>query len=662
MRTLLTSLLFVALACTAVFPQPLRPPEDATPRREQTARAAQRLTDLEKKVAVQIAGVSWDTRCRDYRLALVRLRLEKAGILLTRYAPQWEGAFDDAIAKELDDAELLMRAGGTPLSGHEAPGRHELAYLSPIDMTAEPIIVYVPTIYDGRTALPLLVFMHGYDYQIDKVNWNETMYSPAMQDLAEKNGFLVAMPYGRSNTEFMGVGEVEVLNTINHMKQLYKVDSQRVFLSGASMGGSGAYTIACHYPHLFAAVFAITGRVDYYLWLGLKADQLPPYKRIQTDTDYARYMLENLLHVPVFICHGANDPLLNVGQSRLMKRLLQELGQSVKYVEFEGGDHYIWSDSFGNPELAPWLKERIAPIYPKTVKYSTLNLKFNRAYWVEIDDFAEWGKEARVEASVNDPSHIVVAATNIAALTLRPGTLVEAGKPVTISVNGADRVVTPGADGAFHLALADLPPTGALRKSSHLCGPVRDAFNSRFLIVAGTAGTPEETDIEVKRAQEAAREWNAFTQGRASLTSDARVADADIRDCNLILHGSPFTNSLVAKIAEQLPIKIERDSYVVGDRRVPRGESSLLMVYPNPLNPQRYVLIADGPRWGKGLGINHKFDLVPDFIVFAQDVEVDPQIPRLFQDVAATNRSICAGYFDVQWRLSPQLTWWSPKP
>ena len=649
-RTLFVALLSLSLFSSVVLAEG-----------EAAADRSKRFAALQETLANYEKGLSWEGKRKDYRLALIRLKLENVRLIESSYMGGQYGG--EMISAELDEAEKLSETLGAPLKDYSKPGKRVLAYLSPIDLSVEPVIVYVPTTYDGTKPFPLLVFLHGYDPFLDKLNWTETMYSPEMEELAEKNGFLVSMSYGRSNTEFMGVGETEVLNTLNFTRELFKVNDRRVVLSGASMGGSGTYTIACHHPDLFAGAFSITARIDYFMWMGVNKENLAPFKRIQGDLDYARDVLGNLLHVPVFLFHGAADrrPYPEVEQSRLMDQLLKEMGQSVQYKEFEGLAHQIWSESFSFPPLAPWLRARETPALPKTVKFKTHSLKYNRAYWLTILDFIEWGKPAALDATVEEGNRIVLKTDNIATLQLIPGKLIDDAKPVALTLNGKQMTVTMNRAEPFIVACEPKAAGAGNPKTPEICGPVRDAYCSRFLIVPGTSGTDEEKKIEMSRAQNAAREWVGFTQGIAHLKTDAQVTDDDIRDCNLILYGSPFTNSIVAKIAPDLPIKIERDDYVVADRRVPRAGKGLMMICPNPLNPNRYVVICDGRPWGRTLDINHKLDLVPDFIIYTQGVDTTGAAYEYLLGVCGINQYVCAGYFDKYWRLSKDVTWWNEK-
>ncbi len=577
----------------------------------------------------------------DRFLALAELRVEKACMLLTRYRA---GEFrDQMVARELDQAGGIidsLAAGQTPRL--PATGLIEEAYYSDIDGSPQPYIYYIPK-RKPAGKYGLFVFLHGYVGYLDKVNWIEFMYSDKLNTLAEELGVIPVLPFGRSNTEFMGVGEVDVLDAIAEMKKHYPIDAARVVLSGGSMGGSGAYTIACHYPQLFAGMAPIAGRYSYYVWKEIDRQRYVGFKRIQTDIDYAQALAQNLYNVPAFIFHGKQDYLVKPAQSRGMSKLLKSLGQSVEYKEFDQGDHWIWGDCFMYPPFMEWLRQRRAPAWPKRVKYKTYTLDFDRAYWVRVGRIQEWGRPAIVDAQVRGDGTVEAKTQNVGQLILTLGEgLVGPRDQVTVAVNGKAKEYELDDDRLVRITVLPRPESYTL-KTHGSCGPARDAYCSKFLMVYGTQGGSTR---DVRTALKAGREWIQFAKGRAAMKADDEVSDEDIAQSNLILFGDARSNSVVARIADKLPIQITPDEFVVGERRISRVDGSLLMIYPNPLNRKRYVLLNVGTFWGEYLSINHKLDHVPDFIVF-----------RDSRDDDGNNKYICAGYFDEQWRLQEGLIW-----
>ena len=86
-----------------------------------------------------------------------------------------------------------------------------------------------------------------------------------------------------------------------------------------------------------------------------------------------------------------------------------------------------------------------------------------------------------------------------------------------------------------------------------------------------------------------AAEWDAFADGFPRIATDTELTDDQIRRYNLVLFGTPETNSILARIADQLPIKITGQGFAVGDKTFSGAEIGLVMCYPNPLAPDHYV-------------------------------------------------------------------------
>ena len=611
------------------------------------ADAKARLQALHQRLLGFRAKMTAKAVCADAALARAELAVEKARLLLRAYQPS--SVRNMIVGRELDAVDAFFRNPKQPALA-KPKGFHEMAYISDIDLSPQPYLLYVPSCHDGKRRLPLLIFLHGYAGDLNKVNWASYMYSPTLQEVCEKLGFVLVLPYARSNTEFMGVGESDVLHVMGLVKKLVPIDDDRVVLSGASMGGSGAYSIACHYPDLFAGVFTVTGRVDYYVWMKRPREMFPPFKQVQTDADYARYLLGNLLHVPVFIGHGTNDHLLEVKQSRLMAKLLRERKQSVEYVEFPDESHYIWSETFQLPQLQAKLKTWRRPAHPRKVQFKTYTLKYRRAYWVDIGGILTWSRPVEVTAEVKKGNRVELAAKNVTTLTLRPGAeLIDPKKPVEVVLNGKARRLRPDAKGAIRVEVAKPVNPRPLRKTPDLCGPVREIYDTPFVFVIPT-GKCSELTTALESTRRLATEWIRYAQGRAPMKRDTDVTAADMATHSLILCGDPEANLVTKRIMAKLPVRIEKDVYVVGKRRFPREGNGLMMIYPNPLNPKRYVMIHDGAQWGPSLSSNHKLEFMPDFIVYKAGTDDDGTYFK-------TNPYVCAGYFDSFWRLIDKSLW-----
>jgi predicted peptidase len=186
----------------------------------------------------------------------------------------------------------------------------------------------VPTSYNGSRAYPLIIALHGLGGTEDAFFEN---YDKAFPPLAEQHGYIVAgvLGYRVDGSYGWGLGsppadpnarrtqdlsEQDVMRVLDLARKNYKIDPNRIYLMGHSMGGIGTWKLAPKYPDLWAAIAPFSG-------------------------SGAPATLERIKSVPEFVVHGDNDPTVNVQGSRTMVAKMKELGIEVKYVEVPGGNH-----------------------------------------------------------------------------------------------------------------------------------------------------------------------------------------------------------------------------------------------------------------------------------------------------------------------------------
>lgn len=576
--------------------------------------------------------------------ALVKLGLEKTRLLLLRYV---EDEIRNSTAQKLLDEtkKRLDLLGADKPFGPDAPGLVEKAYLSEIDDSAQPYYLYRPAELDLKKPVPLILFLHGYVGYMDKVNWFEmTFPEEEFTKLADAANAIVLVPFARSNTDFQGIGEKDVIDTIRKTLAETPADANRVFLGGVSMGGSGVWTVASRNPDVFAGIFPVAGRTDYYLWQRLEKAEVPRFKRLLIDKEFSITFPQNFLNLPVRCYHTSLDMLVNVEHSRTMHRALRAAGAPSKYTELTDGNHWDWSESFGDRELIRWIRNTRRERFPKTVRFKALELRQNRAYWVSIDRIDKWGTPAEVTAKRIRRNRIKVSASNVGELTLHLNrSEMKLSSNITVEINGKDHVVKLSDDGDVNVNFKLTEPSKKLFKRRGLCGPFADALNSRFILVCPTKGEAQEIKRDQILAAKFLRDWQAFSTGLARLKLDRDVNNEDVAGANLILFGNPKTNAALARIADKLPIKFADGKYIIGKHSY-SDKLGLVFVYPNPLNPKRMVVVWSGIHYGEKLPVNHKYDLIPDYIIFEEQPDED-----------GTNWWRCAGFFDSNWQLDETL-------
>src|SRR5207245_8099893 len=88
--------------------------------------------------------------------------------------------------------------------------------------------------------------------------------------------------------------------------------------------------------------------------------------------------------------------------------------------------------------------------------------------------------------------------------------------------------------------------------------------------------------------------WRRQFRGEARVRDDSEVTDADVASSNLVLWGDAASNKVLARIAAKLPLRWEGGSLVAGKRKFAADNNAPILIYPNPLNPNRYVVLNSG--------------------------------------------------------------------
>jgi predicted peptidase len=232
------------------------------------------------------------------------------------------GQFD--LRRELTQAESILaslNAGKDPFAGRT--GDFKRHYLLEEAGEIMPYRVYVPTSYKGDRAYPLIIALHGNGATEDN------FFTGFEAQLPRLAGYIVAAPlgyrvdggYGRNNGSRsieelpkLELSEKDVMHVLDLMKRDYRIDPDRTYVAGHSMGGGGAWYLAPRYPQIWAAIASFAGGGDPNTMSGMK-------------------------HIPQFIVHGDADATASVEQSRTMVAEMKRIGVEHQYIEVPGGTH-----------------------------------------------------------------------------------------------------------------------------------------------------------------------------------------------------------------------------------------------------------------------------------------------------------------------------------
>jgi predicted esterase len=231
--------------------------------------------------------------------------------------------------KDFTEAQAVAaaaRAGKNPFATRT--GDFKRHYLLETANEILPYRMYVPAAYTGARAFPLIIALHGLGGTEDAFF---DSYEKKFPPLAEQHGYIVAgslgyrvdggygwglgtPPADAATRRAQDLSEQDVMRVLELVRKQYKIDDNRIYLMGHSLGAIGTWKIAPKYPDIWAAIAPFSG-------------------------SGAPATLERIKQVPEFVVHGDNDPTVNVQGSRSMVAKMKELGVEVTYIEVPGGTH-----------------------------------------------------------------------------------------------------------------------------------------------------------------------------------------------------------------------------------------------------------------------------------------------------------------------------------
>ncbi len=213
-----------------------------------------------------------------------------------------------------------------------------------------PYQVYVPANYATRTDWPVILFLHGAGERgPDGLQQTAVGLASAIRKDPSRYPAIVVLPQVPKDSAWAGAPAEAAMIALRQTMADYRVDADRVYLTGLSMGGRGTWYLAYRNPGLFAAVAPICG----WITATPRFSALPV---VPTDSgpEFAA-LARQLRGVPIWIFHGEMDSVVPVIGSRAPAAALKEAGSAARYTEYLGIDHNSWDATYASKEFVEWL-------------------------------------------------------------------------------------------------------------------------------------------------------------------------------------------------------------------------------------------------------------------------------------------------------------------
>jgi len=534
----------------------------------------------------------------------------KAAEWILRHGEFYRPNFAKNTIKALDTGLKRAKelAAGKP-SWVLQPGTTIRGYYSKVDGSVQPYALTLPEGVEPRSATrrPLHVKLHGRGKTLNEVSFiarHDNKPLPKAHG-SQPVGFVDV--FGRTNNAYRWSGETDVFEAMKDAKSRVRIDDRRVVLHGFSMGGAGAWHLGLHYPSEWCSVGPGAGFVDFYKYQK-QTEKRPPHQHkalgIYDAIDYAL----NAYNVPVCTYGGELDKQL--AASTRMVAEAKKLGIEIKLIIGKGAGHKFTPE--GRREFMAFHLEQMKqgrPRYPgrKSIRFVTKTLKYNRCEWATIEEMIAMYQPATVEGGIDRTTgRLKLKTKNVAVLQIDRDVADEIDLDGSVmKLNSAARGLLPGVyfvkdskgwrtlDYDASRKFAGNPDG---HKRHNLQGPIDDAFMQPFVCVRGT-GTPwssahhQWATWTLKRFD---REFDKWLRGRIPIVDDTKLTDEQIKSRNLILFGDPGSNAVLAKVLDKLPIQWSKEAIVVAGRKYDPGTHGLSLIFPNPLNPRKYVVVNSG--------------------------------------------------------------------
>lgn len=584
------------------------------------------------------------------------------------YEPQQTTWASDQL-KEGHARLQALATGKTPWL--EQRGLVPRGYQSKIDGSIQPFGMVVPESFQRN--LPyrwrLDCWFHGRGEKLTELDFIHQRQTSSGEFAPDDT--LVLHPYGRYCNGSRFAGETDFFEALETVKRDYRVDEDRIIVRGFSLGGAACWHIATHHAWQWCAANPGAGFSETEKFLNFfqgETLQPQPWERKLWNLYDSTTVAGNLFNCPTVAYSGELDKQKQAAD--LMAAALEKEGMNLTHIIGLQTAHKY--EARAKAEVARRIdllaqnagSARATGMRPPNDRLVTFSLRYNQFRNGTIDALDEHWKPASLRLAANYLAN-EVSTTNVAAFTLNypPGSFFSPlRKEFTVFVNGfgsdddsASLDVPVSSDGSaaysFHKQNGKWtagPLPAGLRKKHGLQGPIDDAFMDSFIFVrpTGQAATEKAGAWAKTEMDRAIGQWRRHFRGDARVKDDTAITKDDIKSANLILWGDPISNSLIAKTAPQLPISWTGSDIKAGEKSFPAADHALLCIYPNPLNPERYLVLNSSFTFREYDYLNNarQTPKLPDWAIIDLNQAPNSRTP---------GRIAAADFFDEKWALKP---------
>jgi hypothetical protein len=560
-------------------------------------------------------------------------------------------------------------------------------YTSQVDNTEHAYGIYVPAAPppEGGHGYPAVFHGHGYGWGVS------ADFSEWQKQWAEGHGWVLININARGPNFYGGIGDVAVQEVVKDASLRFDLDPDRLYFTGVSMGGTGAYRQAVLHPDVFAAAAPVDGWTDYRLWHKKwysrvdAPDAIEEFRRPLLESMSPLFWFDRLQWGALLCMISGRDTVVWPEEGLRMVRALQDAGDfDVQMVLNDNAGHGGSNDL---QRIYQFFDSRRRLPNPTIFTISTTSLNYGKLYWGEVNRLHLLGVGGRLRVMARSRS-VEALTSNLDEFRLALSTSPVAEAPtVEVWADGFPAYTGPPRALSFtalrsprgeligwtSAPVETAPAPVSLRKRAGLEGPLGEALEQPFLVAYGTTGDAEAVERHRREAEAFCRQWNDFNVHAQSVQArpESEVTPAELEQRSLVVFGTVESSRLLRSAYEQTPVPVEvREGEIVvrdtvrGDRHYRGAQFGAFLAYPNPLSDFCTYLVVCTGEWATHadgtarLGLGYDLEKLPwaypDYVIFNTDQAQLPWVKNVNDKPPVTCYEAAyfveAGYFDQQWR------------
>ena len=417
--------------------------------------------------------------------------------------------------------------------------------------------------------------------------------------------------------------------------------ADRVYLTGHSMGGHGAWHLGANDPDLWLGVapcaawesfdtYGRGGRSGKWqaLWRGADLAGATPL------------LIDNLAQLPVFILHGEEDQTVAPAEARRMAEALRKAGAKPSLHFEPGKGHWYNGKASAGVDCVDWpgifdmfASSPARSSEPDEIRFVCADPGVDAThFWIHVRQPLRYGEVCRVEGRRNAKGMAIqtVNVRSLAVSDVRPVVVIDGQR-----MEGA---------GVSFVRVGDRWRTAravATEKSPARSGPFKRAFDRRFVLVYGSSDAASR-----QRALYDAQRWWYVGNGDCTVVSDAQFLFGNFSGRNVILYGNADTNAAFQRVLSgSCPIDLRNGAATIGGKRYEGADLGCFFVYPRKGEANTLVGVVGhtgpaGARAGANVSVFSSGVGIPDYMLFGAEF--------LRKGDAAVR---AAGWFNHAWNI-----------